>query len=210
MLKLYYSPGACSLAPHIVLEEIGRPFEPVCVMLKDGEHLKPEYLALNPHGRVPALALDGEVLTEVTAVLFWLAQSAPEHELLPHEARAQAQAISLMSWLASSVHIAFAQVWRPARFSDVQGTHAAIQDSGREAVVRHYEEIEQRLRHQPFALGTHYSVLDPYLTVFYRWGWRIGLDMERFPSWHGHAQRIAERPAVQRALAREGITLRPE
>ncbi|HYC05373.1 MAG TPA: glutathione S-transferase N-terminal domain-containing protein [Azospirillaceae bacterium] len=207
MTTLFYSPGACSLAPHIVLEEIGRPFDPVLVMLRQGEHLKPEYLAVNPRARVPALSIEGKVLTENAAILTWLAGTAPEKGLLPADPWERAHAHSLMSFLGSSVHIAFAGLWRAGRFAEDEAAHPAIQATSRTAIEKFFDEVETMLTGRDWAFST-YSVADPYLLVFWRWGTVIGLEMaERFPAWTAHTRRMLARPAVRRALEREGIAL---
>ncbi|HYE51246.1 MAG TPA: glutathione S-transferase N-terminal domain-containing protein [Azospirillaceae bacterium] len=209
MTTLYYGPGACSLAPHIALEETGAPFDTVRVVLAEGQQLKPEYLAVNPRGRVPALVVDGKLLTEAAAILAYVARRYPEAGLLPDDPWEQGQAFSWMGFLASSVHIAFAGIWRPARFAGDAEVHPELQKTGRATVERYFAEIEERLAGREWALS-RYSVVDPYLLVFYRFGLRVGLPMaERFPEWTRHAARMQERPAVQRVLAREGIAIAP-
>jgi glutathione S-transferase len=207
MPTLYYSPGACSLASHIVLEEIAKPYDTVLVDLRKGEHLKPEYIAINPHARVPTLKVGSFILTECPAILAYLDRSNPDAALMPEDPAAEAKGLSLMSWLSSSVHIAFAQVFRPARYSDDANHHPAIQASGRQAIAAHFAEIETGLGDAHYALGRKFSVVDPYLLVFYRWGLRIGLDMASFVNFSAHAQRMLTRNAVQRVFAKEGITL---
>ena len=208
MIKLYYSPGACSLAPHIVLEELGIAYEPVLVSLKDGEHKKADFLKINPKARVPALNVDGKVLTENVAILTYLGGGYAERGLWPKETWKQAEALSLMAWLASSVHIAFAGIFRPERFCADVPAHAAINATGRATVEKYFADIEKLLTGKTFAMGGQYSVCDPYLLVFYRWGNRIGLPMkERFPVWSKHAQRVASRPTVKRVLEAEGIQI---
>src|SRR5256885_6451987 len=119
MLKLFYSPGACSLVPHIALEETGAEFETVRVTLAQGEHLKPEYLSINPQARVPALATDGGVITENLAILHFIAGVCRSAGSIPvHDVHAAARVTELLSWFASSVHVAFAEVWRGSRFTD--------------------------------------------------------------------------------------------
>lgn len=207
MPTLYYSPGACSLASHLVLEELGRPYDTVKVDLREGAHLKPEYLAINPHARVPTLKIGSFVLTECPAILAYLDRTHPDAQLLPEDPAQEARALSLMSWLASSVHIAFAQIWRAPRFSDDAATHPSIQAKGRAAVQGYFGEIDALLRGDGWALGRHYSVLDAYLLVFERWGYRIGFDMSAWPNLVAHLQRMATRPATQRVVAAEGIDL---
>lgn len=204
---LYYSPGACSLAPHICLEEIGAPYETVRVSLADGEQTKPEYLAINPRGQAPALAVNGRVLTENLAILAYLAERHPGANLLPEDAWERAQALSWMGFLSSSAHIAFAQIWRPARFVGETADHEDVKATGRRNALAAFAQIEAYLVGKNWAADDRFGVLDAYFLVFYRWGWRIGIDMAAYPAWTAQARRVAERPAVQRVVAREGIEL---
>jgi glutathione S-transferase len=208
MIKLYYSPGACSLAPHIVLEELGIAYDSVLVSLKDGEHRKSDFLKVNPKGQVPALNVDGKVLTECPAILTYLGGGFADRGLWPKETWKQAEAISLMSWLSSSVHIAVACVWRAGRFSNDPATHPSIQATGRETIEKLYAEIDKLLTGRTFAMGGQYSVVDPYLLVFYRWGNRLGIPMkDKYPVWAKHAQRVFSRPTVKRVFEAEDIEL---
>ena len=208
MIKLYYSPGACSLAPHIVLEELGIAFEAVLVSLKDGEHKKADFLKINPKARVPALNVDGKVLTETVAILTYLGGGYAERGLWPKDTWKQAEALSLMSWLATSVHIAVAGIFRPERFSAEVPAHAHINATSRAALEKYFAEIDKLLTGKTFAMGGQYTVCDPYLLVFYRWGNRLGINMkERYPVWAKHAQRVASRPTVKRVLEAEGIQI---
>jgi len=208
MIKLYYSPGACSLAPHIVLEELGIAFEAVLVSLKDGEHKKADFLKINPRARVPALNVDGKVLTETVAILTYLGGGYAERGLWPRDTWKQAEALSLMAWLASTVQTAVAGIFRPERFSSDVPAHATINATSRAALEKHFAEIDKLLTGKTFALGGQYTVCDPYLLVFYRWGNRVGIPMkDRFPVWTRHAQRVASRPTVKRVLEAEGIQI---
>ena len=206
MPTLYYSPGACSLGPHLALEEIGKPYEAVEVNVRRGDQLKPEYLAINPHARVPTLKVGSFILTEGPAILAYLDRTHPDAALMPDDPAQEAKGLSLMSWLASTVHISFAQVFRPARYSDDEAQHAAISAKGKAKVQEHYDEIETLVGDSPWALGRRYSVVDPYLFVFHRWGYRLGLDMARWPRYGAHAASVAARPATQRVMSAEGIT----
>lgn len=206
MIKLYYSPGACSLAPHIALEESGAAFEAQRVAIAEGDNRKPDYLAVNPHGFVPALEVDGAVITENVAVLTFVASRFPEARLLPFDDPvALARALSQMAFLSSSVHIAFAQVWRPRRFTADESVHPQISAGGRDRILKYYAEIDERLGRSAWLAGDAFTLADPYVLVFFRWGNRIGLDMSAWPNWAAHSRRMLERPAVQRALAREGL-----
>ena len=203
---LYYSPGACSLAPHIVLEEAGVPFETRRVAIAEGKNLAPAYLKLNPRGRVPTLVTADARITEAGAILLHLAAKHPRLALVPAEGLANARCYEWLFFLASSVHIAYAQVWRPRRFTPDAGLHDdAISQSGRADIVRYNLEIDARLG-SPWALGQSYSIVDAYLLCFYRWGIRIGLDMQRgAPKWTAWKERMLQRPAVLRALETEGL-----
>ena len=206
MLTLYHSPGACSLAAHIVLEEAGAPFEAKRVTILKGEHQTPEYLMLNPLGRVPTLTDGDFVLTESPAILSYLGHRSAcagllDLENLEHLGRTH----ELLAFFSSSVHIAFAQVWRAARFADGESAQAEIVACGRTAVERYFTELETLAKGGDWIVGGRYSIADPYLLVFYRWGWRMGLDMSRYPGWTRHKEQMLARPAVQRAVTREEI-----
>jgi len=208
MIKLYYSPGACSLAAHIVLEELGIAFEPVLVSLADGDHKRPEYLRVNPKGQVPALNVDGKVLTETVAILTYLGGGYAERGLWPKETWKQAEALSLMSWLSSTVQIAAAGMWRAARFSSDPAAKDGINATGKDNLLKYYADIDKMLVGRSFAMGGQYGVCDAYLLVFYRWGNQLGIDMKTlYPVWTKHAMRVFSRPTVKRVFEAEGIEL---
>ena len=208
MLTLYYSPGACSLAPHIILEEIGAPFTARRVTIADGAHQRPDYLAINPHGRVPALT-DGEfTLTEGPAILSWLGHRFPEAGLLDlADLSRLGRTQELLNFFSASVHTAFAQVWRTARFADSEAGRAEVEAVGRRTVEGYFAELEEMVSDGGWVVGGAYSIADPYLLVFYRWGTRIGLDMRIWPGWTRHKDAMLARAAVQRALATEEIEI---
>ncbi len=211
-LKLYYSPGACSLAPHIALEETGAEFEPVLVKLADGAQRTPEYLAVNPKGRVPALADDGFVVTENPAVLRYIARSSPTAALWPGDPAEEARCLEWLGWCASTIHVAYAHVRRPERYASSEAAKADVVDKGRQTCRDVWAQVDERFAASSFdwAAGQRYSVADPYIFTFWTWGRgpNLGFDMARdFPAWTAHARRMGERPAVQRALEREGIAL---
>jgi glutathione S-transferase len=204
-LKLFYSPGACSLVTHIALEEAGAEFEPVRVMLAQGEHLKPEYLAINPHARVPALGTDQGVITENIAILNFIADTFGGEGSVPRgDPFAAARCNEYLSWFASSVHIAFAQLWRAERFTDDQSVWEAIQAGGRKALEKQFDEIET-LCGDGWLVPGYFTAADSYVLTFFRWGRRIGEEMIIYPAWAALCRRMLERPAVQRALQREGL-----
>ena len=208
MLKLFYSPGACSIVTHIALEETGSDYEAVRVMLAEGEHLKPEYLAINPHARVPALTNGHGIVTENIAILNLIADIFEAPGSVPRDDPfAAARTNELLGWFASSVHIAFAEIWRGSRFTDDQSVWPILEAGGRKALEQQFAEIEQRSGESWLVEG-RFTAADSYALTFFRWGRRIGMDMGRYPAWAGLNGQALERAAVQRVLEREG--LKPE
>jgi len=208
MLELFYSPGACSLVTHIALEEAGEPFQPMRVTLMHGEHLTEEFLEINPRARVPALVTDNGVVTENVAILNLIGDlygkdgSVPSSD--PFDA---ARCNELLGWFSSSVHISFAQVWRGERFTNDEKLFDAIKEGGVRALEKQFAEIEH-LSGEGWLVGESFTAADTYALTFFRWGRRIGMDMGRYPRWSALLRRVLERPAVKRALEREG--LKPE
>jgi glutathione S-transferase len=206
MIRLYYAPGACSLAVHIALEEAGAEFQLERVDFQAGAQRSPMYLAVNPKGRVPALETEQGVLTECVAILAWIAQRWPEARLAPLEDPwAFAQMQSFNAFLASSVHPAWAHVSRPERYADGEVAAAAMRAKAPEALGGFYRIIEDRFADgRPWANGADYTVSDPYLAVITGWIMNRGLlDFALFRAVADHRRRTLERPAAQRALKRE-------
>ena len=206
MLKLFYAPGACSLAPHIVLEEIGGVHAFERVSLREGAQRSLAYLAINPKGRVPALVTDRGVLTENPAILAFLAQSFPAARLAPLDDPylfAKMQAFNV--FLCSTVHVAFAHAFRPERYADGEAPAQAMRAKAPRALADAFALIEKILGDGgPYVLGDAYSVADAYLVVFSRWLDTRGLgSLAGFPMTAAHLARVSDRPAVLRALARE-------
>lgn len=206
---LYYSPGACSLAPHIVLEEIGLPFSLALVSTSDGSTRSPEYLRINPKGRVPVLTIGDSVLTEAPAILLHLAMSYPAANLLPNSPQGLVRCIEWFNWLSGTVHaVAIRQVWRPESFIHDDARFAEVAEKGKENLGAAFAHIETRMGEAEWAVGPSYSIVDAYLLVIFRWGNRIGFDMRgRYAAWTHHTLRVLGRPAVERALKREAISV---
>lgn len=205
MLKLFHSPGACSLVPHIALEEAGTDFEAVRVTLAQGEHLKPEYLAINPHARVPALATNRGTITENVAILNYMADRFGAAGSVPRgDEFTAAKCNELLGWFSSTVHISFAQVWRAGRFTQNEKIHQPIIDGGRENLIQQFGEIEG-LAGDGWLVGSQFSAADSYALTFFRWGNRIGLDMTNYPKWAALNRRLLDQPSVRRAIEREGL-----
>jgi glutathione S-transferase len=184
MLTLYFAPGSSSMAPHIALHEIGVAFDAKPLSFKQRDHSKPQFLAINPEGKVPVLVLDdGTVLTEVAAILFYLARRYPQAELLPEQLEQQAQAISWMSFIASTVH--------PARRQGLEHARAI------------YALTDRRLGKNDWIFG-RYSIADIHLFRLY-WRFRASLrpQAQEFPHLEALHARMLARPAVQRTIAAE-------
>jgi len=205
MLKLFYSPGACSLVPHIALEEAGAEFAALRIPIAEGGHLSAEYLAINPHARLPALDTERGVITENIAVVNFLADRFGAAGSVPRgDPYAAARCNELLGWFSSSVHIAFAEVWRGGRFTDDAKLWPALEAGGRKVLGTQFEEIEALCVDDWLAPGG-FSAADSYALTFLRWARRIGFDITAYPQWAALAGRVVERPAVKRALEREGL-----
>jgi glutathione S-transferase len=180
VLTLYFAPGASSMAVHIALHEIGEPFEARPLSLARKEQRSAEFLAINPEGRIPTLVIDGQPLTEVAAILYYLAASHPRAGLLPEDLESRAQVISWMSFIASTVH--------PAR------------RQGLEHAKEVYALADRRLAGGQWAVGS-YSVADIHL---FRLNWRFATSLMpppgMFPNLAAHHDRMLLRPAVRKTI----------
>lgn len=208
MLTLYYSPLACSMASHVALEEAGAAFEAKKVNIFTGEHLKPEYRAINPWGKVPALRFDdGRVLLESTAILGWVGTTYPDNDLLGADPLDRARTIATCAWLSSTVHPAFTQFVHPERFvADVEG-HATLKAHAKERFWTYLREIDAKLADHQWIMGARFTVADAYALVFYPWGRELRLPIGELTNLAAMKDRLIERPAARRALDREKSVL---
>jgi glutathione S-transferase len=204
MLTLYYAPGACSMAAHIVLEESGETYTPQRVDLAKGEQKTDAYLKIHPLGRVPALRLDdGQPLAENTAILPYLGK---RFGLWPTDATAEAKALSTIGFFASSVHPAHAHVGRPERYTADTSAYPGIKEMGLKTFHGYLKQTDAMLAGREW-LSDRYSVLDPYAFVFYTWGVRRELPMGELTHYGAFKDRMLKRPAVQRVVEDEKIKL---
>ena len=204
MLKLYYAPNTCALASHIALEQAGARYESVRIDFAANEQRKPEYLAINPKGRVPALVTDRGILTETPAILTFVCQSFPEARLAPLEdpfALAQVQAFN--SYLCSTVHVAHAHRMRGTRWSDDPATIEGMKRGAPKSVAAAFALIENGMLKGPWVMGEDYSICDPYLFTLAQWLEADGVDTAKLSRVMDHRRRMAVQPAVRRALAAE-------
>ncbi|MBX7249155.1 MAG: glutathione S-transferase family protein [Caulobacteraceae bacterium] len=208
MLKLFYAPGSCALASHIALEEAGADYELALVKTGENQQRTPEYLAINPKGRVPALQTDRGILSENPAILAYVAQTHPQARLIPEDAFAFAEIQAFNAFLCATVHPTFAHKWRPYRYADDPAAHAAMGAKVPSVLDEHFGLVEAQLSDGREWLFGDYSIADCYLHVFARWYQRPGLGTPASrPLVQAHIQRMQRRPAVARALEQEGAPI---
>ena len=204
-MKLYYLPGACSIGIHVILEEIGKPFELGRLNGQAQDQYKPEFVAKNPKSKVPTLEQDdGAIITEFPAIAYYLGRSFPEAKLLPSDILAETRALELMDYIVATVHMrGFTRIFRPEGFAVRPEDAESVKAAGREVVEKGFKILEAELDGKDYLLGD-YSVADSAL--FYVEWWaagRAGLTLP--PNLAAHLDRMKARPAVQRMLATEGL-----
>lgn len=208
MLKLYYAPGTCALATHIALEEAGAPYEALPVDFGAQQQHSPEYLAVNPKGRVPALVTEDGTLTETPALLCFVAQRFPEAALAPlDDPFALAQLQEFNSYLCSTVHVAHAHGRRGARWADDTGAIEAMKRKVASNVAEAFALIERELLRGPWVIGDRYTISDPYLFTIASWLEGDGVDTAKLPRIMEHRARMLARPAVRKVVAAEGTRI---
>ena len=204
MLTLFYAPNTCSLASHIALEEAGAAFEARRLNFAEGDQRKPDYLKINPKGRVPALITGHGILTETPAILAYIAQAYPGANLAPLEDPfkfAQIQAFN--SYLCSTVHVAHAHRPRGSRWSDDPAAIESMKLKVPQNMGDCFNIIEREYFKGPWVMGESYTICDTYLYTVATWLESDGVDPARFPKVLGHRNRMTERAAVKKALSRE-------
>lgn len=211
-LKLYFAPGACSFVPHALLEASGEPFEPVLVKLHRQENLGPEFKAINPRGQVPVLVAQGEVITQIIAIVTYLDAQFPQCEYLPRDTLARTRALETLAWMNNTVHPTFTHVFMPFKFAD----DAAAQDAIRAHNARVYagmlgeiEAMVQTMNAQgrAFLGGAKFGPIDAYALTLLRWGGLAGIDPAGYAALWAHVQKLAALPPVARAIERERLQL---
>jgi glutathione S-transferase len=204
MIKLYYAAHTCSLASHIALEDAAAEYSTVRISFAAEEQRKPEYLAINPKGRVPALVTDRGILTETPAMLAFIAQSFPQAKLAPlGDPFLFAQVQAFNSYLCATLHVAHSHRMRGNRWADDPSAIAAMQRKVPESVASCYQLIEEYMLEGPWVMGETYTICDPYLFTMAQWLEQDGVDPARFPKVIEHPRRMSERPQVRKAIAEE-------
>jgi glutathione S-transferase len=204
MLKLYYTPGTCALASHIALEEAGATYTTERIDFKSNQQTSPEYLKVNPKGRVPALVTDHGILTETPAVLAYIAQSFPKARLAPlDDAYAFAQAQAFNNYLCSTVHVAHAHKGRGYRWATEESSFVDMKRLIPKTMGACFALIERDMLKGPWVMGEQYTICDPYLFTLTGWLEGDGVDLATLPKVADHRQRMAERPAVKKVMEQE-------
>jgi glutathione S-transferase len=201
MFKLYYAPGTCALASYIALEEAGADYTAERLNFKANQQNSPEYLAINPKGRVPALVTDRGVLTETPAMLAYIAQMFPKAKLAPlDDAFAFAQVNSFNSYLCSTVHVNHAHKLRGGRWATEESSFADMRQMIPKTMGASFALIEQKMMKGPFVMGEQYTVCDPYLYTISLWLEGDSVDINATPKIADHFKRMADRPAVRKVM----------
>lgn len=203
MLTLFHAWGSCSLASLIALEEAGAPYELSVMSTKAGDQRKPDYLTINPKGRVPALITDDGVLTETIAILGYVAQRWPQARLAPADPWAYAEMQAFNSYLGSTVHVAHAHRHRGYRWATEESSFEDMRRKVPESVGAAFQLIEDGFLAGPWVMGEQYTVADGYLFTLSDWLEGDGVDVKRLPRVIEHRERVRERPAVRKVLAEQ-------
>jgi glutathione S-transferase len=206
-MKLYYSPGACSLGIHILLEEVSAPFELELVALKDGAQFKPDYVAVNNKSKVPALERgDGTVLTEYGAIAAYIARCHPAAQLIPNDAEREARSWEMLEYATATIHMqGYARMVRPYNFAPSESDHDAVRTRGEEIFTKGLKIAGEKLEGHIHAGGLEFSIGDTALFYVSRWAHAKGIEFP--PNVAAHFARMLDRPSVQRAMATEGLAL---
>ena len=205
-MKLYYSPGSCALGIHVLLEEIGKPYELQKINLATREQYAPEYVAINPKSKVPALQRDdGSVLTEWPAIASFLALSNPEKNLLSTDPEKLARTLESVDYVAASLHMqGFTRIWKPEHFSVNEADHAAVKAKGHEIVDKGLKSFDGMLASQDYLGGDKMSIADAAL--FYLEYWIAERLKQPLPgNLAKHYDRMRARPAIKKVLTDEGL-----
>jgi len=204
-MKLMYSPGACSVGIHVLLEEIGKPYEAQLVNLREGAQFKPDFTAVNPKSKVPTLVRDdGSVLTEYPAIAFWLASTNPEKKLLPEDVESRTRGIEALDYAVATIHMqGFSRLFRASNYTPNPADEDKVKERGKEIVEKGYAVLDKALAGKDYVAGT-FSIADTALFYVEFWGAKR-MNMKLPPNCDAHLNRMLARPAVQRVMQQEGL-----
>ena len=202
MYKLYYSPGACSLAVHVVLNEIGAPFEAIRKSTKDGSMKAPDFLKINPRGQVPVLGADGTIIKEGAAIITWLLDTH-KSPLLPAAGPARAKALEWLMWANASLHPAYSRAFWMMRQEIDEKAKTALQKNIFDNIQSYWDEAEARLSQEKFLGGGDMGAADILIAVFANWG--VGHQFKLGPNVQRVIKTVIARPAWQKAVKAEEV-----
>jgi len=204
-MKLMYSPGACSVGIHVLLEEIGKPYEAQLVNLREGGQFKPEFTSVNPKSKVPTLVRDdGSVLTEYPAIAFWLARSNPEKKLLPEDVESQTRGIEALDYAVATIHMqGFSRLFRASNYTPNPADEDKVKERGKEIVEKGFAVLDKALAGKDYVAGS-FSIADSALFYVEFWGGKR-MNMKLPANCDAHLNRMLARPAVQRVMQQEGL-----
>jgi glutathione S-transferase len=204
MITLYYSAGACSMAPHVLLKQLSLPH--TLVRVEPDKIREPSFLAINPRAQVPVLRTpSGQLLTESIAILEWIGRQVPEAGLVPEDPLEKARALEVMSWLATRSHGLFSRWFRPDRYAFRPEDEPRIKSEAAEAYVSSLRHAMDMLPDGPHALGERPSIVDSYLVVYFLWASYMKVDLAGLPRLASWAASHAGQPAVREMLRAEGL-----
>ena len=203
MYKLYYAPGTCALASYIALEEVGADYKAERLDFKANQQNSPEYLEINPKGRVPSLVTDRGVVTETPAILAFIAQSFPQAKLAPSDPFAFAQAQSFNNYLCATVHVAHAHKARGYRWASEESSFADMKRKLPQSMSACFDLIENGMLKGPWVMGDQYTICDPYLYTISLWLEGDSVDLKGLPKVADHMKRMADRPAVKKVMGEQ-------
>jgi glutathione S-transferase len=206
-MKLYYSPGACSVGIHVLLEEIGKPYETARLNFQEQEQYKPPFTGVNPKSKVPTLERDdGSVLTEYPAIAYWLAATNPEAGLLPKAADDLARAIETTDYCVATMHMqGFSRMFRPANFAPSEADHEKVKGRGEQIFSKGFDLLDEALAGKEYVAGAYSFADSAVFYVSYWWNGRLKKELPGNVA--AHYGRMKARPAVQRAFEQEGLAI---
>ncbi len=203
-MKLYYAPGACSIGIHVLLEEIGKPYDAERINLQQGEQYKADFTTVNPKSKVPTLARDdGSILTEFPAIAYWLARANPSAGLLPDDVGLQTRALELIDYAVATVHMqGFARQFRSSNFTPNPADEDNVKTRGKEIAEKGFSLLDKALLGNDYAVGK-FSIADA--AIFYVEFWSKRAAMTLPANCAAHLDRMFARPSVQRVMQQEGL-----
>jgi glutathione S-transferase len=205
-MKLYYAPGACSIGIHVLLEEIGKPYQAEAVNFRDGAQYKPPFTGINAKSKVPTLERDdGSILTEFPVIAYWLALQNPQRNLIPKDPETMIRAAEVMEYAVGTIHSqGFTRLFRTERFAPSAADHDKVKAQGREQIDKGFAVVDKALAGKNYLGGNELSIADGALFYVEYWGTkRVGMQLPK--NCAAHFERMMARPAVQRALQAEGM-----